>query len=162
MAVSGRVKIPGQQSLYIDESAGLGETTGARFSGTIKWFNRRKGTGFIAPAAGGADVFFHQKNTLHVTMTMLSLDEGDAVEYELGWHKETPTALRVTLPGGRKVHRIQQGRRAEGAAAAKEGGKAAAARGGGKEAARGSGKAAAAAGPALPVDVDSVLDFPAL
>jgi CspA family cold shock protein len=49
--------------------------------GTVKWFNATKGFGFIAPEAGGADVFVHitavQKAGLN------GLNEGQQVEYEL-------------------------------------------------------------------------------
>ncbi len=50
-------------------------------TGTVKWFNSEKGFGFIAPAAGGADVFAHssaiQGNGYR------SLEENQRVEFEV-------------------------------------------------------------------------------
>lgn len=43
---------------------------------------RRKGFGFIAPAAGGEDVFFHATGLSGGT-NFASLREGDAVEFEV-------------------------------------------------------------------------------
>ena len=31
-------------------------------TGTVKWFDRKKGFGFAAPDAGGDDIFLHQLN----------------------------------------------------------------------------------------------------
>ncbi|MBM7117980.1 cold-shock protein [[Archangium] primigenium] len=50
-------------------------------TGTVKWFNDAKGFGFIAPDAGGEDVFCH-----HTAINMdgfRSLQEGQKVEYEV-------------------------------------------------------------------------------
>ena len=49
--------------------------------GKVKWFNDKKGFGFIEPLNGGEDVFVH-----HSSITMdgfRTLAEGEAVEFEL-------------------------------------------------------------------------------
>jgi cold shock protein len=48
--------------------------------GTVKWFNSRKGFGFIRPEGGGRDVFIHISAVEKAGLT--SLSEGQIVEYE--------------------------------------------------------------------------------
>jgi cold shock protein len=48
--------------------------------GTVKWFNSKKGFGFIRPQEGGRDVFVH---ILAVERAGLAtLNEGQIVDYE--------------------------------------------------------------------------------
>jgi len=48
--------------------------------GTVKWFNSQKGYGFIAPQAGGKDVFVHISAVEKAGLS--GLNEGQVVEYE--------------------------------------------------------------------------------
>ena len=58
--------------------------------GTVKWFNDKKGFGFIAQDDGGPDVFIH--HTGIEGEGFKSLQEGDAVEYEI---TEGPKGLQA-------------------------------------------------------------------
>lgn len=50
-------------------------------TGTVKWFNRTKGYGFIQPEDGGADAFVHISAVERAGLD--TLNEGERVEYEL-------------------------------------------------------------------------------
>ena len=50
-------------------------------TGTVKWFNDQKGYGFIAPDAGGNDVFVHISAVQAAGLNGLA--EGQKVSYEL-------------------------------------------------------------------------------
>ncbi len=62
------------------------------FQGTVKWFNAQKGYGFIA-REGGADVFVH--HSAIVMEWYRTLEEGDAVTYELRDSEKGPIAVNV-------------------------------------------------------------------
>lgn len=50
-------------------------------AGTVKWFNKVKGYGFIQPADGGKDVFVHIIAVERAGID--SLTEGQTVSYEI-------------------------------------------------------------------------------
>ncbi len=62
-------------------------------TGKVKWFDERKGFGFITPDDGGPDLFVHHTNI--VGQGFRSLDEGQAVEFEIGQGRKGPQATEV-------------------------------------------------------------------
>jgi CspA family cold shock protein len=60
--------------------------------GTVKWFNADKGFGFIAPESG-EDVFVHFSAIQAAGYR--SLDEGQAVEFDITQGQKGPQAANV-------------------------------------------------------------------
>lgn len=61
--------------------------------GTVKWFNEKKGFGFIAPDDGGADLFVHHSD---ITMDgFRTLQEGQKVQFTPGEGPKGPKATEV-------------------------------------------------------------------
>ena len=52
-------------------------------TGTVKWFNSRKGFGFITPAEGDKDVFVHFSAIKVEENEFATLNENDEVEFEV-------------------------------------------------------------------------------
>ena len=63
-------------------------------TGTVKWFDAKKGFGFITPDDGSKDLFVHHSEINIEGYT--SLDEGQKVEFEIGEGKKGPCATNVT------------------------------------------------------------------
>ena len=62
-------------------------------TGIVKWFNSKKGFGFIAPDDSSDDLFVHHSEIK--TEGYASLDEGQKVEFEVGQGKKGPCAVNV-------------------------------------------------------------------
>lgn len=62
-------------------------------TGTVKWFNSKKGFGFIIPDDGSDDLFVHHSEIK--TDGYASLKEGQKVEFEVGQGKKGPCATNV-------------------------------------------------------------------
>ncbi|MGH2360008.1 MAG: cold-shock protein [bacterium] len=59
--------------------------------GTIRWFDARRGFGFIIPDEGGPDVFLYR--TILRAASVKRLDPGQRVEYDI---EETPRGRKAT------------------------------------------------------------------
>ena len=66
-------------------------------NGTVKWFNEEKGFGFIAPDAGGKDLFVHYSDI--VGTGYRKLEEGEAVSFERQEGDKGPKAVNVVRSG---------------------------------------------------------------
>ena len=63
-----------------------------REEGTVKWFSRQKGYGFIERDSGG-DVFVHYSSI--VGDGFRNLDEGERVEFDIENGDKGPSAVEV-------------------------------------------------------------------
>jgi CspA family cold shock protein len=62
--------------------------------GTVKWFNADKGFGFITPEDGGKDLFVHHSE-IKSGGGYATLNDGQAVEFEVGQGQKGPCANKV-------------------------------------------------------------------
>ena len=65
--------------------------------GTVKWFNSRKGFGFITPDDGYPDVFVHYSAIQAESEEFKIIYEGDIVDYETTEGQKGPQASNVTV-----------------------------------------------------------------
>lgn len=64
-------------------------------TGTVKWFNKKRGYGFVAPDDGDKDVFVHVSAVKSAGLR--SLDEGDKISYETIMERDQFVASNIKL-----------------------------------------------------------------
>jgi len=64
-------------------------------TGTVKWFNKTKGYGFVTPSDGGKDVFVHISALEASGLDTLQEDQVVNMETEQG--QKGPQATKVTI-----------------------------------------------------------------
>jgi CspA family cold shock protein len=75
---------------------------GNRTMGTVKWFSRVKGYGFISPDGGEKDVFVHYSAIQGDGYR--NLDEGQRVEFTIEDTPKGPQAVQVVAAGNAEVN----------------------------------------------------------
>ena len=68
-----------------------------RLTGTVKWYSRRKGFGFVSPDNGSEDLFIHRTALPEEGST--ALDEGVRIAFAVKKNGRGPSAVDVTLVG---------------------------------------------------------------
>ena len=64
-------------------------------TGTVKWFDPKKGYGFIQPSEGGKDIFVHISALQDAGIR--NLDEGTQLEYEIESAKGKTSAVSLKI-----------------------------------------------------------------
>ena len=64
-------------------------------TGKVKWFDAKKGFGFITPDVGGKDAFLHVSALQAANIS--SVTDGQAVEYELTEQRGKMAASNITI-----------------------------------------------------------------
>jgi len=65
--------------------------------GTVKWFNNKKGYGFISPSDGSDDVFIHFSAIKGEEGDFKTVYEGDTVEFDVVEGQKGPQANNVVV-----------------------------------------------------------------
>jgi CspA family cold shock protein len=65
---------------------------GGRQRGRVKWFNRRRGYGFIVVEGSGEEIFVHRTDL----QGAYNLRDGEEVEFEIEDTPKGPEAVRVS------------------------------------------------------------------
>ena len=64
-------------------------------TGTVKWFDNKKGYGFITPTDGGKDLFVHMSSIMMEGYKTLS--DNQQVSYQVGESDRGPVATNVMI-----------------------------------------------------------------
>ena len=63
--------------------------------GTVKWFDNKKGYGFITPSDGGNDLFVHMSSIMMEGYKTLT--EAQSVTFQVGTGDKGPVATNVMI-----------------------------------------------------------------
>lgn len=77
-------------------------------TGTVKWFDSRKGFGFIQ-SSDGTDVFVHYSAIITEDDGYKSLNENDEVEYEVEQGNKGPKANKVIVTKKSQTNKFNDG-----------------------------------------------------
>ena len=64
-------------------------------TGTVKWFDNKKGYGFITPSEGGSDLFVHMSGIMMEGYKTLT--DNQKVSYQVETSDRGPVATNVTV-----------------------------------------------------------------
>jgi cold shock protein len=90
VAAPGSRKVPGKLRKNKDKKMNM--NTDVFYKGIVQWFDETKGFGFIL--SGAESIFVHRKNVIQKPC-FDTLIRGEEVEYQIGFHRDRPTAINV-------------------------------------------------------------------
>ncbi len=93
--VPGLAPPPPPRTRVAEPASPVERGTGVEIAGTVKWYNPRKGFGFITPGGGGKDVFVHASTLERSGLSQLS--DGQGVRMQVVQGAKGPEAATLTL-----------------------------------------------------------------
>jgi CspA family cold shock protein len=85
--------VPGKKGVAMETIQEDKPQQTAAITGVVKWFNPGKGYGFIAPDAGGDDIFVHISAVQHAGLR--KLNEGERVRFALQQREGRVAAIGI-------------------------------------------------------------------
>ena len=86
-----------QRWIYYLKKKSIRQGNATMVNGTVKWFNARKGFGFLSVPDQEKDVFVHFSNIVTTEGEFATLNEGDEVEFETQEGQKGIEAINVKV-----------------------------------------------------------------